>query len=217
MERAVLFDCDGVLLDSEGGLSIITADFLNKNFGIPAKPEDFLPFIGTGEDSYIGGVVRKYGFTYTLDMKKNVYMEYINNAHLYIKPFEGAKDFIKKLRMEGYKVALASSADKVKVEANLKIMDMDRSDFDAVITGSDVDKKKPDPEIYFVAAASCGIDPGNCIVVEDAVSGVLSGKNAGMKVIGFTSAVSADVLIGHGADHTVSDFQELDEVIHEIG
>lgn len=216
MEQAILFDCDGVLLDSEGGLSIIAADVLHRNYNIPAKPEDFLPFIGTGEDSYIGGVVKKYGFEFTPDMKQDVYVEYINKAHLYIKAFEGAKELIGKLRREGYKVALASSADEIKVEANLRIMDMQRSDFDAVITGSDIDKKKPDPEIYLVAAAKCNAAPENCIVVEDAVSGVLAGMNAKMKIIGFTSSLSSAILEANGAACTVSNYKELDEVIHEI-
>ncbi|MHB1485384.1 MAG: HAD family hydrolase [Saccharofermentanales bacterium] len=217
MERAVLFDCDGVLLDSEGGLSIIAAEFLHDKLGIPAKPEDFLPFIGTGEDSYVGGVVNKYGLAYTLDMKQGVYEEYIRNAHLYIEAFAGAKEFLAKLRREGYKVALASSADKIKVDVNLKILNMTDLDFDVVITGSDVARKKPNPDIYLLAAARCGIKPENCIVVEDAVSGVLSGKNAEMKVIGFTSSLPASVLRENGADYTVSNYKELDEVIHEIG
>lgn len=216
MERAVLFDCDGVLLDSEGGLSIIAADVLRRNFGIPAKPEDFLPFIGTGEDSYIGGVVDKYGLKYVPEMKKSVYLKYINDAHLYIKAFDGAKELVSKLRREGYKVALATSADKVKVDVNLKILDMTRSDFDVVITGSDVEKKKPNPDIYLVAAARCNAAPGNCIIVEDAVSGVLAGKNANMTVIGLTSSVPASILKSNGADYIVYNFNELDEVIHEI-
>jgi len=214
MKHAVLFDCDGVLVNSEDGLSKIAAFVLNKYYIIPALPEDFAPYIGTGEDTYIGEVVRKYGKTFTQDMKKKIYEEYNVLAQQYVPPMEGSKDLVRKLRGEGFKVALASSADAAKVDINMKILDMEYTDFDAVITGSDVAKKKPDPDIYLIAAKRCGVSPADCIVVEDATSGVLSGKRAGMKVIGITSSVLDKVLISYGADCTVATFKELDEVIH---
>jgi len=214
MERAILFDCDGVLVNSEEGLSKIASLVLNKYYNIPAVPEDFAQYIGTGEDTYIGGVVEKYGGIYIQDMKRKIYEEYNILALQYVPPMTGAKELVGRLRREGNKVALASSADLTKVNINLNILAMNHSDFDVVITGSDVTKKKPDPDIYLIAADRCGVKPENCIVVEDATSGVLSGKRAGMKVIGITSSVSDRVLKSFGADCTVATIQELDEVIH---
>ena len=216
MEQAVLFDCDGVLVDSEEGLSKIASFVLNRHYDIPAVPEDFTQYIGTGEDTYIGGVVRKYGREYLLEMKKKIYEEYDNLAPQYVPPIEGAKEIILKLRGEGFKVALASSADLKKVNINLKILGLDHADFDAVLSGNDVEKKKPEPDIYLTAAKRCGAKPGNCIVVEDATSGVISGKRAGMRVIGLTSSVEGSVLASFGADHTVKTMAELYEVIHAI-
>lgn len=216
MERAVLFDCDGVLVDSEAGLSKIASFVLNNHFNIPSVPEDFNPYIGMGEDMYIGEVVRKYNKTYILEMKEEIYNQYINLALQYVNPMEGARELVLKLREEGFKVAVASSADIQKVDINLKILGLDHSDFDAVITGSVVKNKKPDPEIYLTAAKSCGVQPGNCIVVEDATSGVTSGKSAGMKVIGVTSSVAASILKSFGADFTVDTMIDLHEVIHGI-
>lgn len=216
MERAVLFDCDGVLVDSEAGLSKIASFVLNNHFGIPSIPEDFNPYIGMGEDMYIGEVVRKYNKTYIFEMKEEIYNQYINLALQYVNPMEGAREMVLKLREEGFKVAVASSADLQKVVVNLKILGLDHSDFDAVITGSDVKNKKPDPEIYLTAAKSCGVKPENCIVVEDATSGVASGKSAGMKVIGVTSSVAALILKSFGADFTVDTMNDLYGVIHGI-
>lgn len=216
MERAVLFDCDGVLVDSENGLAKIAAVTLKKYYDIPAKPEDFLAFIGMGEDNYIGGVARKYNRTYTLDMKEKTYDEYIKTGKTYVEAMPGAKELVQKLRKEGFKVAMATSADMPKVIVNLEILGMTESDFDALITGNDVENKKPDPDIYLTAARHCGISPENCIVVEDAVSGVTAGKRAGMKVIGITSSLPADLLMETGADKIVTNMKELDGVIHEI-
>lgn len=214
MERAILFDCDGVLVDSEDGLAKIAAFVLNNYFDIPAVPEDFAPYIGTGEDTYIGSVVKKYGRIFSQEMKKAIYTEYDNLAIRYVSPMEGAKELVARLRREGFKVAMASSADSRKVHINLTVLGMTPSDFDAVITGSDVKKKKPDPDIYLTAAKRCGVGPENCIVVEDATSGVTAGKSAGMKVIGITSSVPDEVLRSYGADFIVSTLKEVDEVIH---
>lgn len=216
MERAVLFDCDGVLVDSECGLSRIATHVLNHHFDIPAVPEDFIPYLGTGENTYIGEVVRKYGHAYIPRMQEVIYSQYLDLASQYVIAVEGAKALVLKLRMEGYKIAVASSANWTKLDKNLSIVGLASSDFDARISGDDVHKQKPDPEIFLLAARRCGILPANCIVVEDAASGVLSGKSAGMTVIGFTSTVTAEVLKSAGADITASTMKELDEVIHGI-
>ncbi len=215
MNRAVLFDCDGVLVDSENGLSKISSYILNTYYDIPAKPSDFLPFIGTGEDSYIGGVVNKYEGEFVPSMKQKIYDEYIKSARDYIAPMKGAKDLIFQLRSEGIKVAIVSSADLPKVMANIYILNMNIEDFDAVITGNNVVRKKPDPQIYLFAANKCNVDPVNCIVVEDATSGVIAGKDAGMKVIGFTSSVTAKTLMEVGAYTTVDNMEKLYEVLNE--
>lgn len=216
MKRAVLFDCDGVLVNSEEGLAKIAAYVLNHYFNIPAVPEDFAQYIGTGEDSYIGGVVRKYGREYIYEMKNKIYEEYGRLAAEYVPSVAGGRELIGALRRQGYKVALASSADQTKVDINLKILGMDRKDFDAVLSGSDVAKKKPDPDIYLTAASYCHIEPCDCIVVEDATSGVQSGKSAGMTVIGIPSSVPPEILRSFGADHIAETMEKLDEVIHAI-
>ena len=216
MNRAVLFDCDGVLVDSEDGLSKIAAYVLNTFYNLPATPDDFIPFIGTGEDIYIGEVVRKHSGLYIQEMKSKIYNEYIQSAKKYVDPIKGARDLIVNLRNLGYKVAVASSADLPKVDVNLQILGLDYCDFDAVITGNDVEKKKPAPDIYLVASKKCNVLPVNCIVVEDATSGVLSGKKAGMTVVGFTSSVSEALLKSSGADYTVSTMAELGILLTEL-
>ena len=104
----MIFDCDGVLVDSEVGLSKIAAFVLNTYFDIPAVPEDFAPYIGTGEDTYIGSVAAKYGKAVSQEMKTKIYAEYEHLALKYVTPMEGAKDLVARLRGEGMKVAMAS-------------------------------------------------------------------------------------------------------------
>lgn len=210
----ILFDCDGVLVDSEPALAKVAAEVMQKEEGIPAKPEDFFPYIGTGEDTYLGMVMEKYGLTYRPEIKPYVYDLYIEKAAENVKGFPGALDLLKKYKRNGIKMAVASSADYVKVEANLKALGFE--DFDAIISGSDVERKKPWPDIYLLAAKNIGLKPQNCVVIEDATAGIKSGNAAGMTTIGFTSACSKAELLDAGADYVVDNYSEMEEVLAKI-
>lgn len=211
-EIAILFDCDGVLVDSEPALAQVAADVLQKN-NIPAKPEDFAPYIGTGEDVYLGKVVEKYGFVHTEEIKDQVYQSYIEHASEFVETFPGCLSFLEQLKKSDIKMAVASSADLVKVNANLSALGF--KEFDAVITGTDIHRKKPYPDIYLLAAEKINVKPENCIVIEDATSGVKSGKAAGMTVIGFTSACSREELLAAGADYVADSYQEIGQIVFE--
>ena len=206
--QAVFFDCDGVLVDSEPAMAEIGALSL-RDFGFPAKPDDFTPFIGTGEDAYIGGVVRKYGGTYTLDMKKHMYDRYLELCDRYVRPMPGADTLLKALRNAGYRTAMVTSADLVKAEANLRVLSRTPADFDTVVTGSDVSRKKPEPDIYLCAAERTGSDPARVIVVEDAESGLRSACAAGMVAVGLTSSLSEERLRAAGAHRIIRNLVDL--------
>lgn len=210
--KAVLFDCDGVLVDSEPALARIAALAL-ADFGAPASPEDFKPYIGTGEERYLGEVLKKYQVEYTPAVKYHVYEKYIELADDFVEPFAGVHELLEELKSTGFRMAVASSADLVKVEANLKVLSVSDNMFDAVITGSDIERKKPFPDIYLLAAKRCNIDPAMCFVVEDAVSGIQSAKAAGMTAIGFTSAHSAEELRAAGADYIINSMTELVSIL----
>ena len=81
--QAVLFDCDGVLVDSEAPLARIAAMAL-RDFGISAEPSDFAPFVGMGEDAYIGGVAAQYGAVFTAELKQHVYDKYVELCDAFV-------------------------------------------------------------------------------------------------------------------------------------
>ena len=87
-------------------------------------------------------------------------------------------------------MAVASSADPTKVNINLEEIGLHRALFQAVVTGLDIEHKKPAPDIFLKAAGLIGADPKRCLVVEDAVSGVAAGKAAGARVLALTTAFS---------------------------
>ena len=210
--RALIFDMDGVLMDSEPVIKAAAIAGL-KEFGVNAKIEDFEPFVGMGEDRFIGGVAEKHGVPYRPEMKKRVYEIYVDIVADELGIYEGIQEFLSEMKERGYVLALASSADKIKVEANLKVTGIPVSLFSTIICGEDVEKKKPFPDIYLYAARQIGVPPENCLVVEDAISGIKAAKAAGMQCIAVTSSFDRQTLEKEGADLVVDNTVEIASIL----
>ena len=194
MIRGVLFDMDGVLADSEEYICR-AAMMMFAELGYTVEPDDFKPFVGTGENRYIGGVAEKYGIR--ADIEKvmgrtyEIYGEIIRNN---LKPLPGAVETVSRCIEQGLRLAIATSADRVKLEANLAEIGIPASSFDAIITGLDVEKKKPFPDIYLMAAEKIGLQPEDCLVVEDAVTGITAAKRAGCRCLAVSSSFDPELL-----------------------
>jgi beta-phosphoglucomutase len=192
----VIFDMDGVLVDSEEFISR-AAMMMFAERGLKVKAEDFSPFVGMGENRYIGGVAEKYRHTGDIvELKKRTYDIYLEIIKGKLKPLPGVFEFIRQCRAKGLRLAVASSADMRKVKGNLEEIRLGSEKFDAVICGEDVERKKPAPDIFLLAAKRIGVEPRRCIVVEDAVSGVKAARAAGTKCLGITSSFSEEELAG---------------------
>lgn len=192
--RAVIFDMDGVLVDSEPFICEAATRMFAEH-GLIVEPEDFLPFVGAGENRYIGGVAEKYGFPLDIERDKartyEIYGEIVRGK---LEPLPGVHAFISRARAKGLRLALASSADRIKIEINLRDIGLPPETFDAVVSGQDVVNKKPDPEIFVAAARKLGVRADECLVVEDAVNGVEAAKRAGARCLGLTTSFSAEDL-----------------------
>lgn len=191
---AVIFDMDGVLVDSEPFICEAAVRMFAER-GLTVQPEDFIPFVGAGENRYIGGVAERHSFPVDIERDKartyEIYGEVVRGR---LEPLDGVHEFFEKVRSHGLKLALASSADRVKIDINLREIGISPEVFDAVVSGLDVVHKKPDPEIFLTAAERLGAAPERCLVVEDAVNGVAAAKAAGMKCLGLTTSFSAEDL-----------------------
>ncbi len=188
MIKGVLFDMDGVLVDSEPFICR-AAIMMFKEMGQKVRPEDFHPFVGMGENRYIGGVAGIYGIKIDIDAaKKRTYEIYGNIVKGKLKPLPGAMEFIGRCRKKGFKIALATSADLVKMNVNLREIGLPPESFHSIVTGQDVTNKKPFPDIYLKASEKIGLLPQECMVVEDAVSGIKASKAAGCRCLAVTSS-----------------------------
>jgi len=201
--KAVLFDMDGVLLDSEAYICAAAVEMFSEK-GYPVSPNDFKAFTGMGENRYLGGVAEKYGIPFHLKPDKaRTYEIYARLVRGKLELLPGARDFIGKCLQKGLKIALASSADRIKVEINLKETGLLPEMFHALVSGEEVKHKKPAPDIFLRAASLLHTPPEDCLVVEDAVSGVAAGKAAGCRVLALTTSFPEKEL--GGADWIVPD------------
>jgi HAD superfamily hydrolase (TIGR01509 family) len=194
MIEAVLFDMDGVLLDSEEFITK-AGILLFKEKGYKVDPVDFKDFTGMGEDRFLGGVAEKYNISFDVSVDKarayEIYREIVRGK---LKPLPGVEEFIGKCKKQGLKIAIATSADKIKMETNLAEIRLPVDLFDASVNGLEVEKKKPDPEIFLKAAGKLNVSPENCLVVEDAISGVNAAKSASCKCLALTTSFSKNEL-----------------------
>ena len=120
MIKGVLFDMDGVLVDSEPFICK-AAIMMFEELGIKVMPEDFHPFVGMGENRYIGGVAENHGVNVDIEkVKARTYEIYEKIVKGNLTPLPGAHEFISECRKRGFRLALATSADRVKMEVNLR-------------------------------------------------------------------------------------------------
>jgi len=192
--RAVIFDMDGVLADSEP-LICAAACAMFLEHGVTVAPEDFLPFVGAGENRYIGGVAEKYGLALDIiQAKARTYELYLSMVPDKLKVFPGAVDLVTACLAAGLRCAVASSADRIKVEANLRKIGLPPEAWQAVVTAEDVERRKPDPALFLKAASRLGVPPEECTVVEDAVNGIAAAKAAGMRCVAVATTFPPDLL-----------------------
>lgn len=204
MIKAIIFDMDGVLVDSEPLSIQVGIDFFASK-GVKVNEEDFAPFLGGGEKLFFFGPAKKHD----LELDYAEVNKYFNEHYAALLKkvdivFDNAQNLLKELKGYGFKVAIASSATEEKVRLHIKALGVSESFFDALTTVKDVEKNKPDPEIYLKTAQKLGLKPEECLVFEDSVNGVKSAKNAGMTVVGLMTTVNAEVIAQAGADYIIS-------------
>ena len=196
----VLFDLDGVLLDSEGQYTIFWAAMEEEyKTGIP----DFARYIKGMHLARILGYfesdeVRQDIVDKLTDFERNMKYEF----------FPGALDFIQQLQDAGIPMAIVTSSDHKKMQALYEQYPEFPTLFDHIITGDMVTKAKPDPDCYLMGAKLLGIDIKDCIVVEDSRNGLIAGRESGARVIGIATTLSREA-VNELSDMTLDSIGQL--------
>lgn len=214
MISAVLFDMDGVLVDSEE-LTYVAAIEMLKERGADACKEDFRPFIGAGDIAYLGGAAGKHGLKYDISMSVITYQKYEKLVEEHDIAYKNTVKTVLKLKEMGLKLAVCTSSDLVKMNINLKAIGL-HDKFDALINGRDIKNNKPAPDIYLKGAELLKVDQSKCLVVEDAENGILAAKAAGMHNVALTTTFSAEELKSTVSPEFIcSDIYEIVELINQ--
>ncbi|MGB8010465.1 MAG: HAD family phosphatase [Terriglobales bacterium] len=196
--RAVLWDMDGTLIDSEEFHWISWRDTMAHE-GIAITREQFLASFGQRNDSilprWLGAAATPERTEKIANAKEKLYRHLVRTEG--ISPLPGVASWLRQLHSQGWLQAIASSAPRANVEAVLEALAVAQF-FQGIVSAEDVHRGKPDPEVYLTAAARVGASPDRCIVVEDAVAGIEGARNAGMRSIGVSpngKQLPADVVV----------------------
>jgi beta-phosphoglucomutase len=179
--KAVIFDKDGVLHDS----TIYVFDAVKKfmaSYNVDHSDEEAREFIGKSFHQFLNYVNDKYNLDIKYEHMSRKVREYTLEGMKDGSANEGVKELIDELLDKNVKIAIASSNRKEFIMEDLCLIGLDGV-FPVIISADDVEKHKPEPDCFLVAAEKLDVAPCDCVVIEDALAGVEAAKKAGMKVI----------------------------------
>jgi HAD superfamily hydrolase (TIGR01509 family) len=179
---AVIFDMDGVLLDSEP-LHLRALNEVLAPLGYQATAAENQEFFGLTSEECWRVIMRRYALPGQLDDYLVQYDEAVLHAlRQPIAPTPGVPALIASLRGQGFGLALASASKRAWVDATLSALGLADA-FDLVLSGDDVARGKPSPDLFLLAARRLGVAPDRCIVIEDSPNGLIAAKRAAMVAI----------------------------------
>lgn len=202
--QAVIFDMDGVIIDSHPAHRKAWRQFLH-SLGRDATNHEL--------DFILDGRKRAEILRYFLGEISDAQLEehgrrkddFFHDLEMEVKPIPGVVSFLDDLQKRKIATAVATSASESRARSTLERLHLTHH-FQAVITGGDVAKGKPDPAIYSLACHGLNIRPQNALAIEDAVSGIRAARAAGLRCVGVSIHQSAADLIAAGADCVIHNF-----------
>lgn len=205
---AVVFDMDGVLIDS-GAHHRDAWRLLLADLGLTPAPDFWRLTIGRPAEEAVTLLLgRPVGPVEAARLARRKREHYARLAERGMLPIAGAPAFVAALARQGVPRAVATSASRRDVDDLLTEVGV-RRHFEVIVTADDVQRGKPDPEVYVRAAQGLGLPAAGCIVFEDSVVGVRAARGAGMRVIGVTTAHTDGELQAAGAERAIADFETL--------
>lgn len=211
--EAVIFDMDGVIFDTE---RVYLEDWIKvfKQYGYDMKKEIYVSVMGTGRKNVKRVFIKEFGEELPIEemyiIKDKLLVEAIENNKIPLKL--GAIELLDFLRENGYKIALATSAKRDRMEKQLNGANI-KEKFDTLVCGDDVERAKPNPDIFLKAANKLGVSPENCIVVEDSCAGIEAAHNAKMMGLHVEDLKEADEIIKKYCYENFKDLIEIKEFI----
>ncbi|OGD88656.1 hypothetical protein A3I53_03855 [Candidatus Curtissbacteria bacterium RIFCSPLOWO2_02_FULL_40_13b] len=206
---------DGVLVDSELYHEQYLTDVC-KRLGVNITREDFDILRGTTAESFWEYIAKKYSLKKAtptfIENVRTGYIDYLKSLKT-VKPVEGVIELLETLEFLKFQKVVASSASRARVQALLEMLDLSKY-FAEKVSGQDVEKGKPEPDIFLVCAQKIDRSPAQCVVIEDSPNGVAAAKAAGMKCIGFTGTGTEAKKLSD-CDLIIKSFEEIIRVLKD--
>ena len=210
--KAVAFDMDGVLIDSQPLHYQIDMEVL-KTCGYPATLETVTPYTGISNPDrwprYKESLALSPSVDQLIDLQTKIMVDIFNSANL--SAINGIPSLLKFLQTHNLPCAVASSSSHELINLVLEKCQIGQY-FTHLVSGEDVKAGKPAPDIYLKTAKTFGLPPESCLAIEDAPTGILSAKNAGFTCIGYVNPNTHGQDFTH-ADYVVNHFDECHEII----
>ena len=219
---AVLFDCDGVLVDSEPITNRVLAEMLGELGWQITTEESMNTFTGKAVKDEAELIERKTGFRITDDWLKTFRARRNEALERDLVAIPRAPEAIREIhaRLDG-RIACASGADRHKVELQLAKVGLLEYFEGRIFSGHEMPRSKPHPDVYLAAAKALEVEPGRCAIVEDTVTGAMAGVAAGATVFGYSTGESGHSgpgpLLSVGAVRVFSDMSELPALLSGYG
>jgi beta-phosphoglucomutase len=219
--RAVIFDMDGVIVDSEPVHQRVERAIFTE-LGLPVTPEEHETYLGRSSPDMFAEIARRHPLRWqaqglsvpqAVDLERRRYDEAIATGAVPVVP--GVVDLMHTLVQRGFLIAIASSAPRGQIEAVIALTDTAEM-VRCIRSADDVTRSKPDPEIYRSAAACLGAAPEECWVIEDSTNGIASAKAAGMRCVAFRNPSSGRPDLSR-ADAVVDEMTAVMQIIDGKG
>jgi len=213
----LIFDCDGVLVDSELLSCRIDAEFLTE-LGLPYTADEILHrFVGVSLKDQIAHIEAERGCKLPEDFTERLNRAIFARFETDLEAVPGVREAILSLP---YPRCVASSSVPARIALSLRVTGL-ADLFDHIFSSSEVPRGKPAPDLFLHAAKRMGAEPGECLVIEDSTAGVQAACAAGMRVIGFTggghcSPEHGGRLHQAGADRVIARMADLPEAVRAV-
>ncbi len=186
---SIIFDMDGTLLDTQR-ICIPAWEYCGRLQGVKGMGEDTRYLCGMNEVGWTKYIEDKYPQIDVLKFKQDI-SDYYRSNNPPIRFMVGAKEILDFFKEKGVKMAIASGSSPKSVEHHLSEVNA-KNYFSAFACGAEVERGKPEPDVFLLAAKRLGVEPSECFVFEDSPLGIVAANKAGMKVIGIPDIVSFD-------------------------
>ena len=196
----VIFDCDGVLVDSEPVSQRVSIEMIAEH-GVAIPPEEMSArYLGRSDADMVRDIERRLGMTFPDGFVNEIQVRKLGAVRAGVPPIDGVADAVEAIASAGIPLCVASSAPRDAIRVMLESAGL-LGPFDGrLFSAYDVPRGKPHPDLFFHAAAQMGVEPARCAVVEDSLPGVRGAVAAGMRVLGYAPAGDGAALRTAGAE-----------------